>query len=456
MQPEQIPGGPDLRTEGDLNISPLRSSYQDTANATAREWLDRDADVFFHQALSTPCLQVITECSGSSFTDMNGRSYLDFHGNSVHQVGFGHPHVVKAIREQMDTLSFSTRRYTNRPAVLLAEKLVSLTGGHLSRVLLAPGGTLAIGMAIKLARIVTGRFKTISLWDSFHGASLDAIGIGGEAIFRHSAGPLMPGALHAPPPNPGECLWDCSGTCSLKCAGFISYLLEKEGDIAAVIAEPVRAAPVIPPAAYWQQVRAACDRHGALLIFDEIPNGLGRTGTMFAYEHYGIRPDILVLGKGLGGGIMPLAAMIARGDFNDHLSHTALGHYTHEKSPVACAAALAAIEVIESEDLLRAAREKGAYLLDELHRLQAVYLFIGELRGIGLLVGIVMSVPGSGEKCTESAEFVMYECLRNGLNFKISQGNILTLAPPLTISYEELDQAVAILDRAFGAWAALR
>jgi len=272
-------------------------------------------------------------------------------------MGFGNPAVVDAIKEQLDSLSFCTRRYTNEVAVKLARTLAELTPGNLGRTLFCPSGTGAIGMALKLARVATGRHKIVTMWDSFHGASLDAISVGGEQIFRRDVGPLLPGVEHVPPPDEFRCLWDCQarGGCDLKCASYIDYVLEKEGDVAAVIAEPVRSIPYIPRIDYWKQVRAACDRHGALLIFDEIPFALGRTGRMFACEHFGVTPDILVLGKGLGGGILPLAAMVAREDLNIAAAQ-ALGHYTHEKNPVLCAAALATIRIIQEQDLLVRAR----------------------------------------------------------------------------------------------------
>lgn len=195
--------------------------------------------------------------------------------------------------------------------------------------LFAPGGTAAIGMALKLARAATGRFKTVSLWDSFHGASLDAISVGGERSFREHAGPLLPwGAEHVPPPDPSHCPFRCGTSCSLACADYVEYVLEREGDVSAVIAETVRRCPVIPPPDYWRRIRAACDKHGALLILDEIPIGLGRTGKFFAFEHFGIIPDIVVLGKGLGGGVFPLAGILAREGLNVAADRS-LGHYTH-------------------------------------------------------------------------------------------------------------------------------
>src|SRR3989454_1713798 len=242
-------------------------------------------------------------------------------------------------------------------------------------------------MALKLARVATGRFKTISMWDSFHGASLDAISIGGEAIFRRGIGPLLPGTEHVPPPDPPHCPFACGTQCSLQCARYIEYVLEKEGDVAAVVAETVRSTPYIPPPDYWRTIRAACDRHGALLILDEIPHCLGRTGKMFTCEHYDVVPDMLVIGKGLGGGVFPLAALIARADLNV-MGDRALGHYTHEKSPVACAAALAALEAIESEGLLAKARVLGDCALARLRAMMAEHPLIGDVRGLGLLLGV--------------------------------------------------------------------
>jgi 4-aminobutyrate aminotransferase len=305
-------------------------------------------------------------------------------------------------------------------------------------------------MALKLARVATGRFKFISMWDAFHGASLDAISVGGEAIFRNGIGPLLPGCEHVPPPDNRNCPFRCGDSCNLACADYIEYVLEKEGDVAAVIGETVRCTPFIPPPDYWTRVRAACDKHGALLILDEIPTGLGRTGRMFACEHYGVIPDMLVLGKGLGGGVFPLAALIAREGLNV-AADTALGHYTHEKNPPACAAGLATLQVIEEEKLVDRARTLGSYALERMHEMATRHPLIGDVRGLGLLMGIELLRNRSPlERATDESEQVMYGALRSGLNFKITMGNLLTLTPPLTISRAELDQAFAILDDCIG------
>ena len=176
----------DLSAEGDVNTSPLRREFEAAhVHAKTRAMLAADADVFLHQSLSTPCFNALASCDGIWLTDVEGRRVMDFHGNNVHQVGYRHPHVMAAVRRQLDTLPFSPRRFTNAAAVDLAAKLAALAPDPLGKVLFAPGGTLAIGMALKLARLATGRHKTLSLWDSFHGASLDAISIGGEASGNH-------------------------------------------------------------------------------------------------------------------------------------------------------------------------------------------------------------------------------------------------------------------------------
>lgn len=291
---------------------------------------------------------------------------------------------------------------------------------------------------MKLARWATGRHKTISMWDSFHGASLDAISIGGEDVFRRGVGPLLPGTEHVPPADPNRCPLGCGANCSMACASYLEYVLDREGDIGAVIAEPIRCTTaVMPPPGYWERIREACDRNGTLLIFDEIPVCLGRTGKMFATEWTGVTPDIIVIGKGLGGGVFPLAALIAHEDL-DVASETALGHYTHEKSPVGAAAALATLDVIDHERLCERSLELGAYFVKELQRHLTGSKLVRQIRGQGLLIGVELVEP-------DLAEAVLYECLSRGLSFKVSAGTVLTLTPPLTISEDELQVALRIL-----------
>lgn len=428
-------------TEGDSNLSAARLRWNEGRGPKARALLARDEAGFIRQSLSTPCLEAVESALGATLTLVDGQRILDFHGNSVHQVGYGHPHVVAAVQDELVRLPFSPRRYTNRPAVELAERLAGLTGGRLCKVLFAPSGTAAIGMALKLARYATGRHKTISMWDSFHGAGLDAISIGGEALFRRDVGPLLPGTEHVPPLDLAERFFGAGEEGARRLADYIDYVLEVQGDVAAVIAEPMRWTSVQPPhPGFWPRVRESCDRHGALLIFDEIPSGLARSGTMFVHEQVGAVPDILVLGKGLGGGIMPIAAMLVR-DGLDRVPEAALGHYTHEKSPLGARAALATLEVIEAERLKECAAHLGGEVLARLAAMVDELDLDAKVRGLGAYWGVELA----GADGPALAERVLYASLERGLSFKIGGGNVLTLCPPLTIAEDELDAALGIL-----------
>ena len=435
--------------EGDSNLSDGRKKWEKSINdPSTHAVLQADAECFLHQALSTPCLDVLVECEGIYITNERGKKYMDFHGNAVHQVGYRNSFVIEKLKQQLEILPFSPRRFTNKYAIELAKKLGSLLPSPLNRVLFAPGGTSAVSMSLKLARLVTGKHKVISFWDSFHGATMDAIAAGGEREFRAGLGPLMPGVERIPPPNSYR--GTISGlTNDLAYAEYVEYVVEKEGGIGAFIAEPIRNTDVqVPSKEYWKKVREICDKHHMVLIFDEIPTAFGRTGKMFAFEHFGIQPDILCLGKGLGAGIMPMAAIVAREEYN-RFGDVSLGHFTHEKSPLAAVAALAMIEYLEKNDLLNKAREKGEWMKKRLLVMKENHSLIGDIRGIGLLWGVELVKDREKKtKATQEADAVLYDCLENGLSFKISQGNTIQLAPPLIITEEQLADAMDILERA--------
>lgn len=438
-----------MKTEGDINLSNKRKKWQEEhLDAETFRRLDEDADLFMHQSLSSPCLNVVEKTYGIYMEDSSGKKYMDFHGNSVHQVGYGHETVIQAVKDQLDVLPFSPRRFTNDAAITFAKKLTAQAPGALNKVLFAPGGTSALSMALKLVRKVTGRFKTVSMWDAFHGASLDAISVGGEAAFRTGMGPLLPGAIHVLPYNGYRSPFG-NGRPDVDSLDYLAYVLEREREVGAVIMEPIRCTDVhIPPAAYFERLEELREEHGFLLIFDEIPTALGRTGKMFACEHFPIIPDIILVGKGLGGGIFPMAGIIVREDL-DEAGDIALGHFTHEKSSIGCAAGLATLQVIEKEGLLDAAVQLGEYMRQRLQAMQENYALIGDVRGIGLLYGVELVLDRQTKvKATEEAEEMMYSCMAKGLSFKVSQGNVLTLAPPLTITQEELTEAMDMLEAA--------
>ncbi|WP_085499227.1 (R)-1-hydroxy-2-aminoethylphosphonate ammonia-lyase [Arenibacter troitsensis] len=433
------------KTEGDINFTPARAAWMDSQiSEETKEILERDARYFLHQSMSTPCLDVLQSCEGPYIENISGKKYLDFHGNNVHQVGYANPELIEKIIEQLKVLPFSPRRYTNIPAIDFAEKLASLMPSDLNRVLLTPNGSSSIGIALKLARAVTGKFKVVSFWDSFHGASLDAISVGGEAVFRESMGPLMPGVERIPPPVTYRGIFEDNED---KCLEYLEYVFSKEGDIGAFIAETIRNTDVqLPSKTFWKKARQLCNKYGVLLILDEIPIALGRTGKMFVFEHYDIEPDILCIGKGLGGGIFPQAAIITRDEYNK-FGDISLGHYTHEKSPLGAVAGLGTIAFLENEKILDKVKEDEEYLRTSLAALQLKYPLIGDVRGMGLLWGVELVLDKkTKEKAINEAEVVMYECLKRGLSYKVSAGNVLQLSPALTISRKELDSALHILD----------
>ncbi|MFL0910582.1 aspartate aminotransferase family protein [Vibrio parahaemolyticus] len=439
-----------FRSEGDVNTTPARQAWNASMDdERTQALLKRDSEVFLHQAMSTPCLDTLEAAEGIYIQDSTGKKYMDFHGNNVHQLGYGHPHVIKRVQEQIAKLPFSPRRFTNETAIECAEKLTQICGGELNRVLFAPGGTSAVGMALKLARHITGNYKVVSLWDSFHGASLDAISVGGEACFRQGMGPLMAGVERIPPAVSYRGAFPVADGSDVHYADYLEYVIEKEGGVGAFIAEAVRNTDVqVPSKAYWKRIREICDKHNVMLIIDDIPNGMGRSGEWFTYQAYDIEPDILCIGKGLGGGLVPIAAMVTKDKYNT-AEQISMGHYTHEKSPIGCAAALATMEAIEQDGLLDKVKADSQFVREKLLEMKAKYPVIGDVRGIGMLWGIeLVTDHESKARAYDEAEAVLYQCLNNGVSFKVSQGNVIQLSPPLIITREQLIEALAIFEEA--------
>ncbi|ELB2158348.1 aspartate aminotransferase family protein [Vibrio parahaemolyticus] len=439
-----------FRSEGDVNTTPARQAWNSSMDdERTQALLKRDSEVFLHQAMSTPCLDTLEAAEGIYIQDSTGKKYMDFHGNNVHQLGYGHPHVIKRVQEQIAKLPFSPRRFTNETAIECAEKLTQICGGELNRVLFAPGGTSAVGMALKLARHITGNCKVVSLWDSFHGASLDAISVGGEACFRQGMGPLMAGVERIPPAVSYRGAFPVADGSDVHYADYLEYVIEKEGGVGAFIAEAVRNTDVqVPSNAYWKRIREICDKHNVMLIIDDIPNGMGRSGEWFTYQAYDIEPDMLCIGKGLGGGLVPIAAMVTKDKYNT-AEQISMGHYTHEKSPIGCAAALATMEAIEQDGLLDKAKVDSQFMREKLLEMKAKYPVIGDVRGIGMLWGIeLVTDHESKARAYDEAEAVLYQCLNNGVSFKVSQGNVIQLSPPLIITREQLIEALAIFEEA--------
>jgi len=439
------------REQGDINTTDNRKKYwKRNLSEKACEIFEMDKKYFLHQSLSTPVLNVLSRAEGIYIEDLEGNRYIDMHGNGVHNAGFNNPEVIKAVKQQLDDkLSFCPRRYTNYPAVHLAKKLSEICPGDLCKSLFCPGGSEAVEMAVILARQITGKFKTISFWDSFHGAGLIAASVGGEAHFKAGMGPMMQGAFHVEFPNYYRNPWsfDSMEQVDAECLRQIELILKKETQVAAIIGEPISATPIVPRKQYWEGVRELCDKYEILLIFDEIIEGFGRTGKMFASEHF-LTPDILVLGKSFGGGLVPFAGIVTK-ECYDTLPHRSIGHYTHEKNALCAAASLAEIDYLEKNSLVEQAADLGVYTMQKLNELKEKHTLVGNIAGVGLHLGIdLIKDPVTKERAIDEADAILYKCMEKGVAFKTIEGNIITLRPSLLISKEEMDHAIDILDNA--------
>ena len=446
--------------EGDRNDSAWRNSWRAGLGLASQQMLARDDKAFMQQVLSTPCLDILQGAQGIWLETLAGKRIMDFHGNSVHQLGYGHPEIKQALKDSLDALPFCPRRFTNEPAIVLAEKFRALSQGLLTRTLLMPSGSAAVSAGLRLARLVTGRTKVVTWWGSFHGATFDNCALSGEPMFSNGAEHLHPGVLHMHPPStslsasPSASLFASS---SLEERGsrrlgsdpsYLDFLARKDGDIGVFLAEPVRNVGVlIPPSGYWQEIRKICDKHGILLFFDEIPNGLGRIGEMFAYQFSQVEPDLVALGKGLGGGVFPQAALLCREQYAPPVD-ASLGHFTHEKSPLGASVALAVLHVLKRDQLCERAKVIGKIIAN--YFAQHPSACLGEVRVAGALVGLeIQDYQGFPDSANIRAEKILHACLAKGLSFKVGCGNVLTLSPPLIIDNSQLQIACEIL------WAAM-
>jgi 4-aminobutyrate aminotransferase len=437
--------------QGDVNQSELRTQYYNQLDDVTKKLIEDDAACFLHQALSTPVMNGLSKTEGAFIYDLTGQGYLDLHGNGVHNAGFSNPYVIeKVITQLRQSLAFTPRRYTSEPAVRLAKKIIEITPAGLDRVLFCPGGSEAIEMAVMLAKQVTQKWKTLSFWDSYHGTGFQSAAIGGEEHFNVGQGPMVPGAFHVEFPNYYRNPWGLTKTDDIDSEYLrqLKIILHRNPDMAALIGEPISATPVVPSKNYWVEVQSLCRQYNMFLIFDEIIEGFGRTGKMFASEHF-VTPDVLVLGKTLGGGLMPFAGIVTKNEYNI-LQHRSIGHFTHEKNPLCCTAGLATIEYIEQNQLVRNSEILGDYLMDQLKSLQDTYPIIGNVAGKGLHIGVdLVKNRKTKERAVKEAEKIMYLCMKEGIAFKVIEGNIITMRPSLIINKSHCDSIITALKNAF-------
>lgn len=366
---------------------------------------------------------------GCRVWDNEGNEYVDaFAGIAVNSLGYNHPVLVKAISEQASKLMHCSNLYYTEIQAKALRVVAEATG--MDRIFFANCGAEGNEGAMKLARKygvskAPTKYKIISADESFHGRTFDTLAATGHDYYHVGYGPLSPGHVLVP-------------------YGDIKALeAQMDDDVCAVLLEPIQGegGVHVPPAEYLQQVRALCDKHDALLIFDEVQTGVARTGKWFAYMHSGVKPDILTFAKGIGGGF-PVAGFAVL----ERLAHVFKpGDHggTFGGNPLACAAMYATLTTIKSEGLVDKVAEKGEYFKNELHKLQEKYPDkVTDVRGCGLMLG--MEVAGEGKPIVES-------CLANNVIVNCTAGNVIRIVPPLIISKEEIDIVVAALDKALAA-----
>jgi acetylornithine aminotransferase len=365
----------------------------------------------------TPTIELVSG-KGSVVKDSNGNTYLDFlAGIATNVLGHAHPAVVKAVTKQIATLGHVSNFYAHPNVLELAEKLQKMTGDKSARVFFCNSGAEANEAALKLSR-KTGKYKIVATNESFHGRTMGALSLTGQPSKRNPFKPLLKGIKHVPFGD----------------SGAMKRAITKK--TAMVIVEPImgEAGVIVPPSDYLKNLRKYCDDNGALLVFDCVQTGMGRTGDWFGYEYTGIKPDVITLAKGLGGGL-PLGAMIALGSASKLFSAGDHGS-TFGGNPVATAAGLAVIASIEKEKILKHVDEVGEFLLAEL----ALIPGVTEVRGAGLLIGLTLEKP--------VAKAVTKKCQEMGALINAPGDSTIRLAPALNVSMKQAQKFAAIFSRA--------
>ncbi|MHC1698117.1 MAG: aspartate aminotransferase family protein [Geobacteraceae bacterium] len=390
---------------------------------------------------------------GTSVYAADGRSWLDFSsGLAVLAVGHNHPRVVAAAQKQMENLIHTGGVYFNETTVAAAEKLVSITPPGLHQLFFSNSGAEAVEGALKVARYVTGRQGILSFTRAFHGRTLGALSVTtSSATYRKRYHPLLPSVYQTPYPYCFRCPFrqepDSCGLCCLQdLKETLKHRIPGE-EIAAIIIEPFlgEGGYVPAPPVFLTALREVCDRHGILLIFDEVQSGMGRTGHWFAAELSAVVPDILTVAKGIASGF-PLSAVVARKEIMAQWPSGAHGT-TFGGNPVSCAASSATIDVIRDESLLEKTASRGGMILERLQRLAARHPVIGQVRGHGFMIGIEFVQPDRAPD-PGSCEKVINYCLDHGLiliNCAIDR-NVIRFIPPLTTTDQELDTALTIFE----------
>jgi 4-aminobutyrate aminotransferase len=421
----------------------------------ARLILDRDRQtVSSSYPRSAPF--VMARGAGAVVEDVDGNVYLDCcAGIATASTGHSHPEVVRAITEQAQRFLHISTDFYHEPQVALGEAIAEIAPVEgRARTFFSNSGTEAVEAAIKLARYHTKRPNIIAFLGSFHGRTLGSLSLtSSKSVQRRGFGPMAPGVFHAPYANPYRCAVGANPTkedeCSAQCLAFIDQQilvhLTSPDEVAAIIVEPIQGEGgyVVPPPAFIQGLARVAKQHGMLLIVDEVQSGMGRTGKMFAIEHYGVRPDIVVIAKAIASGL-PMGLTVA----SEQVMDWPVGAHsnTFGGNPVACAAALATIELIRG-GLMANAAEVGGFLMSRLKELAARYEIIGDVRGKGLMIGVeLVRDRKTKARATSERDALVMAAFRRGLLILAAGQNTIRLSPPLVLTNAQAETAVRLLD----------
>lgn len=408
---------------------------------------------------------IITGGEGAVFWDEKGKRYLDFSSQLFNvNAGHQHPRILEAIKEETERICYVAPGMANETRAELARLLAEITPGDLTRSFFTCGGGVSNENAMKMAKAYTGKQKIISRWRSFHGATYGAMSITGDPR-RLPNEPGIPGIVRIWDPFCYRCFFDKKyPECNVFCAEQIREVIEVEGpqEIAGMIVEAITGSNcrIIPPDGYMQKLREICDDYGILLIVDEVMTGFGRTGKMFACEHWKVVPDIMTLAKGINSAALPLGATVVREEiahyFDDHFFP---GGLTQFGNPIACAAAIAAIKVYQEERMIENSRVLGLKLMAELEKMKEKHPSIGDVRGLGLFAAIEFVknretreplIPWTVEhyeKKNPIISAVLNQLKEDGVS-GYSRWNIIFIAPPLCITEEQLMEGLNKIDKA--------
>ncbi|HET9715842.1 MAG TPA: aspartate aminotransferase family protein [Pseudolabrys sp.] len=419
---------------------------------------DREAEVMAPglQSIALYSQIAVDRARGCTIYDVDGNEYLDFiAGIAVGSVGHCHPHYVKRISEQLARATFGS--FTTEARTRFLELVRDLLPDGITHIQLFSGGAEAVEAAFRLAKSATKKFEFIGFWGGYHGKTAGVIGLLGGG-YRNHQGPFPPGMHLSPYANCYRCPWKLEyPSCGLACAEHLRNVVKNEtqNEVAAIILEPMQgtAGNVIPPDDFIRAVREIADEFDILLIADEILTGFGRTGTMWASEQFGLKPDIMTIGKGMGGGF-PLSGVASSFEL---MSARPFGEPSGSSSsyggnPLAAAAGLGAVEAIRDENLVENSAQVGAVMLAALKKLQEKYRFIGDVRGRGLMIGVELVADRKTKAPLDKAITLalFHEALARGL-VTMSYSHVIRINPPLVITRDEALRGVDILDESFAA-----